>query len=560
LNEAFRAARDFLVTHREDYQMACTRFSWPSMAHFNWALEWFDEVAKGPRADHTALWVVEEDGGETKLSFRQLAERSSQVANHLRGLGLKRGERILLMMGNVPPLWETLLAAMKLGAVVTPTTTLLTPDELGERVVRGRIRFVISTTEHTNKFENVNADCVRIVVGDAPGWHRFEEAYSAPTIFKPAGETWANDPLLLFFTSGTTAKPKLVLHSHTSYPVGHLSTMYWLGLCPGDIHFNLSSPGWAKHSWSCFFAPWNAESTVFVLNQRRFHAQSLLDALVRCGVTSLCAPPTVWRLLIKENLSNWNVQLHEATSAGEPLNPEVIERVRNAWGLTIRDGYGQTETTALVGNPPGQPLKIGSMGRPLPGYRLVLLDADGHEASEGEVGIKLDPRPAGLTPGYLNDEGTTACIEGPIYRTGDIASRDEEGYFTFVGRADDVFKSSDYRISPFELESALIKHPDVLECAVVPSPDLIRLCVPKAFVALRAGVGPSRELALSIFQHARTVLAPYKRVRKIEFVDLPKTISGKIRRVELRRSEEMQVNASTRPASEYREEEFPELT
>jgi acetyl-CoA synthetase len=572
LQGAFQEARDFLVATREDYHAACAEFRWPSLQRFNWALEWFDEIASGPRADQTALWVVEEDGSETKLTFRQLSERSSRIANYFRGLGLKRGECLLLMMGNVPPLWETLLAAMKLGAVVTPTTTLLTADELADRGSRGGVRFIVAAAEHTGKFENVNPDCVRVVVGNAAGnvpgnapridtsrWHRYEDGYSSSSIFKPGGETNSSDPLLLFFTSGTTAKPKLVMHSHISYPVGHLSTMYWLGLRPGDIHFNLSSPGWAKHSWSCFFAPWNAEATVFVLNQRRFNAQGLLDALVRCGVNSFCAPPTVWRLLITENLDRWRVKLREVVSAGEPLNPEVIDRVRAAWGVTIRDGYGQTETTAMIGNSPGQPLKVGSMGKPLPGYRIVLLDPAGNEASEGEVSIKLDPRPVGLTPGYFTESGTTVGSDAHFYRTGDVAFRDADGYFTFVGRADDVFKSSDYRISPFELESALIKHPDVVECAVVPSPDPIRLCVPKAFVALRAGVDPTREIALSIFQHARKVLSPYKRVRRIEFVDLPKTVSGKIRRVELRRSEEKKANAAPRHSAEYREEEFPEL-
>ncbi len=567
LREGFKAARDFLLANREDYLAAYAGFRWPSLRgsteRFNWALDWFDPIVLGPLGDQTALWVAEEDASETKLSFRQLSARSSQIANYFRGLGLKRGERVLLMMGNVPPLWETLLAAMKLGAVVTPTTTLLTANELAERVVRGRVRFIVAAAEHTGKFEKVESDCVRIVVGnaagDAAGWQRYEDGYSASAIFKPDGDTYSSDPLLLFFTSGTTAKPKLVMHSHVSYPVGHLSTMYWLGLRPGDIHFNLSSPGWAKHSWSCFFAPWNAEATVFVLNQRRFNAQGLLDALVRCGVTSFCAPPTVWRLLITENLDHWPVKLREAVSAGEPLNPEVIDRVRAAWGLTIRDGYGQTETTAMIGNSPGQPMKVGSMGKPLPGYQIVLLDPEGNEASEGEVSIKLDPRPTGLTPGYFTEEGTTVGVEASVYRTGDVAFRDADGYFTFVGRADDVFKSSDYRISPFELESAMIKHPDVVECAVVPSPDPVRLCVPKAFVALRAGVHPTREIALSIFQHARKVLAPFKRVRRIEFVDLPKTVSGKIRRVELRRAEEMKVNSDARRDTEYREEEFPEL-
>jgi acetyl-CoA synthetase len=362
----------------------------------------------------------------------------------------------------------------------------------------------------------------------------------------------------LYFTSGTTSKPKLVMHSHTSYPVGHLSTMYWIGIRPGDIHCNLSSPGWAKHAWSCFFAPWNAEATIFVLNQARFNGRNLLDTLTRCGVTTFCAPPTVWRMLVTEKLGDWKVRLREVVSAGEPLNPEVIEQVRHAWGLTIRDGYGQTETTAQVGNSPGQKLKIGAMGRPMPGYRIRLLDTQEKDAEEGELCLRLDPPPAALMPGYQDDAGNLVPLAGPVYRTGDVVRRDSEDYLTFVGRADDVFKASDYRISPFEVESALIEHPDVVECAVVPSPDPVRTALVKAFVSLRPGAQPSRDLALSIFQHSRKVLAPYKRVRRLEFVDLPKTISGKIRRVELRTAE-AQRPANTRPEHEYREEEFPEL-
>ena len=307
-----------------------------------------------------------------------------------------------------------------------------------------------------------------------------------------------------------------------------------------------------------FFAPWNAETTVLVLDQRCFNSAGLLDALVRCSVTSFCAPPTAWRTLIKEDLRKWKVKLHDAISAGEPLNPEVIEQVRAAWGLTIRDGYGQTETTAVIANSPGQPVKIGSMGRPMPGYQVVLLDVDDNEANEGEVALPFEPRPIGLTPGYRVDPSSAQKFEPRVYRTGDVAARDVDGYFTFVGRADDVFKSSDYRISPFELESALIEHPDVLECAVVPSPDPLRLSVPKAFVTLRAGIRPSRDAALSIFRHSRKVLSAYKRVRRIEFTDLPKTISGKIRRVELRQAE-MSITDRGSYKQEYREEDFPEL-
>jgi acetyl-CoA synthetase len=556
----FISARDFLLRHREDYAVAVRDFAWPKLDRFNWALDYFDPMARNNA--QPALWLVDEEGSEVKLSFSALSERSNQVANALRGLGVGRGDRILVMLGNVAPLWECMLAAMKLGAVIVPATTLLTPADLNDRFARGGVRHVIASTEAASKFADLPGDYTRIVVGpEVGGWTPFEKAYSASTRFTPDGETNVQDSLLLYFTSGTTAKPKLVLHSHQSYPVGHLSTMYWLGLRPGDLHLNISSPGWAKHAWSCFFAPWNAQAAVFIFNQRRFNVRGLLDAIVRCGVTTFCAPPTVWRMLIQEDLSAWPVRIRELISAGEPLNPEVIERVKNAWGITIRDGYGQTETTALIGNIPGQKVKAGSMGRPLPGYRVALLDLDGAPAKEGEICLTLQPRPTGLMQGYQGQDGSAVpsrATEDPVYRTGDVAAVDDDGYLTYIGRADDVFKSSDYRISPFELESVLIEHPAVAEAAVVPSPDPMRLAVPKAFLALAPGHAPDRATALSILRHCRASLAPFKRVRRLEFAELPKTISGKIRRVELRRAEAANQQSGKRASLEFWEDDFSE--
>jgi acetyl-CoA synthetase len=553
----FVAARDFLLRLREDYGTAYRDFQWPRLDRFNWALDYFDVMARDNA--QPALWLVDEDSGETKLSFAELRERSNRIANALRGLGVRRGDRILVMLGNVVPLWECMLASMKLGAVIVPATTLLTKNDLADRFARGRVRHVIVSADAAAKFSELPGDYTRIVVGgDVADWVAYEKGYEASAAFTPDGDTRADDPLLLYFTSGTTATPKLVLHSHQSYPVGHLSTMYWLGLRPGDVHLNISSPGWAKHAWSCFFSPWNAQATVFIVNQRRFNARGLLDIIVRCGVTTFCAPPTVWRMLIQQDLSAWPVRIKELISAGEPLNPEVIEQVKAAWGLVIRDGYGQTETTALVGNTPGQKLKSGSMGRPLPGYRVALLDANGTAQKEGEICLVLEPRPTGLMQGYQDDEGGVRAHREKLYRTGDVACIDDDGYLTYVGRADDVFKSSDYRISPFELESVLIEHPAVAEAAVVPSPDPMRLAVPKAFLALAPGHAPDRETALSIFRHCRTALAPFKRVRGIEFAELPKTISGKIRRVELRRAEAVHRQGGQRAALEFWEDDFSE--
>jgi acetyl-CoA synthetase len=562
--QRFLQARDFLLQHRLDYDTAYRDYRQPQLDAFNWGLDYFDQMAKDNHA--TALWVVEEDGIEQKISFADMASRSCQVAEYLRLCGVHRGDRVLLMLPNRVELWEIMLAGIKLGAVLVPTTMLVSGADLQDRLERGRVKHVIAQASEAHKFDGMAGSFTRIAVGERArgkpeGWHDFADSRNVLSVFTPEGETRATDPLLLYFTSGTTAKPKLVLHSHQSYPVGHLSTMYWIGLQPGDVHWNISSPGWAKHAWSCFFAPWNAGAAIFVYNYERFSAKAALDTIERCGVTSLCAPPTVWRMMIKEDLAAWRPPLRELVGAGEPLNPEVIDQVERAWGIRIRDGFGQSESTCQIGNPPGQPIKPGSMGRPLPGYRVALLDIDEQPASEGEIALSLDPAPLGLMMCYEGDEEKTAHVmRAGHYHTGDTATVDADGYYFYVGRNDDVFKSSDYRISPFELESVLIEHEAVLEAAIVPSPDPLRLSVPKAFVTLRQGVLPSREMAASLFAFARERLAPYKRIRRIEFRELPKTISGKIRRVELRKEEAGRAAGAAQADGqgvEYREEDFP---
>ncbi|HZF12942.1 MAG TPA: AMP-binding protein [Thermoanaerobaculia bacterium] len=559
---AFLSARDFLLARREDYESAYAGFRWPALDTFNWALDYFDLLARGNH--HTALWLVDEAGHDLKVSFAAMAERSNQAANYLRALGVKRGDRVLVMLPNVLPLWEITLAAMKLGAVTSPATTLLSTADLADRIDRGEMRHVITDPAGVEKLAGISGSPTRIVVGGTekapPGWHAYGDVQGASAEFTPDGPTRADDPLLLYFTSGTTAKPKMVLHTHQSYPVGHLSTMYWIGLRAGDVHLNISSPGWAKHAWSCFFAPWNAGATIFIPPQGRFDPQKTLEAIVRCGVTTLCAPPTVWRMLVLEDLAAYPVKLREVVGAGEPLNPEVITRVKEAWGLTIRDGYGQTETTCQIGNSPGQPVKLGSMGRPLPGYRIALVDPEDHEGEEGEIGIDLRERPTPLMAGYLDSpERSAELLGGAYYRTSDVATRDADGYYWYVGRADDVFKSSDYRVSPFELESALLEHTSVAEAAVVPSPDAIRLAVPKAYVILKPGLAPSPAAAHALFRFSRQRLPPYARLRRLEFAELPKTISGKIRRVELRAQEQQKHATNVRGEQEYWEDDFPDL-
>lgn len=532
----FRAARDFLLRHREDYAAAYEGFAWPRFERFNWALDWFDAIADGN--DRPALHIAEEDGTASVLSFDAMRKRSDRAANWLRQQGVRAGDRVLVMLGNQAELWETVLAAMKLRAVVIPAAPLLGPVDLRDRIERGRVRHVIVRTGDTAKFDEVPGDYTRVAVGGrATGWLPYEDAYAAPEAFEPDGPTRADDPLMLYFTSGTTARPKLVEHTHVSYPVGHLATMYWIGLKPGDVHLNISSPGWAKHAWSNLFAPWNAEATVFIHNYTRFDAGRLMAEMDRAGVTAFCAPPTVWRMLIQADLTQLRTPPREVVAAGEPLNPEVIEAVRRAWGVTIRDGFGQTETAVQVSNSPGQLLKAGSMGRPSPGYRVELLDPVSGKpgADEGEIALDLSARPVGLMTGYHGDPDRTAEVMADgHYRTGDIGARDSDGYITYVGRADDVFKASDYKISPFELESALLEHEAVAEAAVVPAPDPLRLAVPKAYVVLAEGWEPDAETARQIFEHSRAVLAPYKRIRRLEFAELPKTVSGKIRRIELR--------------------------
>ncbi|OEV04728.1 AMP-dependent synthetase [Streptomyces nanshensis] len=550
--DAFRAARDTLLRHRTDYDAARTAFSWPRPEHFNWALDWFDAVARDN--DRTALHIVEEDGAAARYSFAEMRDRSAQTANWLRARGVAPGHRVIVMLGNQVELWETLLACMKLRAVVIPATPLLGPADLTDRIERGEARHVVVRAEDTGKFADVEGGYTRIAVGgaDGPGdgWLAYEDAYGASADFEPDGPTRADDTLLLYFTSGTTARPKLVEHTHVSYPVGHLATMYWIGLQPGDVHLNISSPGWAKHAWSNVFAPWNAEATIFIYNYTRFDPDRLLAEIESAGVSSFCAPPTVWRMLIQADLSKLTAVPREVVAAGEPLNPEVIEHVRRAWGRTIRDGFGQTETAVQVANSPGQQLKPGSMGRAMPGFEVTLLDPVSGEAGadEGEICLDLSARPVGLMTGYRGSgERTDEAMAGGYYRTGDIGSRDEDGYITYVGRSDDVFKASDYKISPFELESALLEHEAVAEAAVVPSPDELRLAVPKAYVVLAEGWEAGQETAEAIFAHSRETLAPYKRVRVVEFAELPKTISGKIRRVELR------AHAAQGPGEEFRE-------
>ena len=550
VTDQYRQARDVLLAHRTDIEAARAQFSWPRFEHFNFALDWFDQVAATEaRANQDALVILEEDGSRYSTTYAELSARSAQVANWLRALGVKRGDGILVMLDNQFELWETMLAGIKLGAVLLPTTVMLAPEQLQERIERAEATWVVTNPGNTQKFDAVPGEFSVITTStdqlpDATvhPQYLYRDSLQASSDFRVTEPTPGDETALIYFTSGTTSRSKMVAHTHTSYPVGHLSTVYWLGLEPGDKHLNVASPGWAKHAWSNFFAPLIAEATIFLYNYARFDAEQLMGVMDVEGVTSICAPPTVWRMLIQADLTQMTNPPTKVLAAGEPLNPVVIAAVNTAWNVDIRDGFGQTETTLQIANTPGQNVKPGSLGRVLPGYEVVLIDPatdeliEGH--GEGEVCLVTEPRPVGLMAGYHKDpDKNEAAFYGGYYRTGDIMERDADGVYTYVGRADDVFKASDYKLSPFELESAIIEHPAVSEAAVVPSPDPIRLSVPKAYVVLANGYEPDAATARDILSFTASKLPPYAKIRRLEFAELPKTISGKIRRVELRKKE-----------------------
>ncbi|WP_144881700.1 AMP-binding protein [Microbacterium paraoxydans] len=559
--EAIRGMRDLLFTHATDYDAARREFAWPDLTAFNFALEWFDVIA-GENPDRPAVQIVEADLSLRSWTYGELSARSDQVAAWLRSLGIRRGDHVIVMLNNTIELWEVMLAITKLGAVSIPTSTLLSASDLAYRIEHGRAGAVVTLGALADRLEGIDPDVLRIGVGASlpADWKRFADAAATTEEFVPDGPTPAGDTALLYFTSGTTNRPKLVQHTHVSYPVGHLSTMWWLGVRPDDVHLNISSPGWAKHAWSSFYSPFLAEATVFVYNYDRFDANTLMEVMDTHHVSTFCAPPTVWRMLIQADLSRLAHPPRELVGAGEPLNPEVIDRVREAWGGTIRDGFGQTEMTACIGNSPGQTVKVGSMGRPLPGYPVVLLDPSTGEVveDEGEIALDLAQPPLGLMAGYYDDpEKTAESRAGGFHHTGDIAVRDADGYLTYIGRSDDVFKASDYKISPFELESVLLEHDLVVEAAVIPSPDPTRLAVPKAYVCLTPDAGADEAAAArAVFGYAHERLSSHLWVRIIEFVpELPKTISGKIRRVELRARESARVAAGDE-ARQHRDRDY----
>ena len=542
-----------------DYEAERREFRIDVPEYFNFAADVIDKLAQNP--DKEAMLWVGQHGEERHLTFAHFSEASKRAANAFSTLGIGKGDPVLVMLPRIPEWWEAILGLMRLGAIPIPCTTLLTPNDIQFRSKVSEARAFITDHEGAAKFDQVRADCPTIkfaIVADEAGadtagregWTDYHQIVREASPEFTGPKTRSDDPCLVYFTSGTVGYPKMVLHTHASYPIGHTITgKYWLDLHENDLFWNLSETGWAKFSWSNLFGPWIQGASLFIQDARgKFNAIETLEMLNKYPITSLCAPPTVYRMLVLDEpmaymKAHTPKALRNCVGAGEPLNPEVIKVWEEETGMTIRDGYGQTETVLLCGNFPPIKVKPGSMGKPSPGFELSVIDYDGSELppnKEGDIAVKIKPvRPTWMFREYWRDpDASAACIRGDWYITGDRAYKDEDGYFWFVGRADDVINSAGYRIGPFEVESALKEHPAVAESAVIASPDEMRGEIVKAYVILAPGYTASPELASELQEHVKRVTAPYKYPREIEFVDaLPKTISGKIRRVELRQME-----------------------
>jgi acyl-coenzyme A synthetase/AMP-(fatty) acid ligase len=536
----------------------------PKPEYFNWTTEILEGLHVANHPDKPALVLADDEGNQT-ITYAELAGRANQLLHFWRAAEVLPQQAVLLMVPVCAELWATYVAGIKGGQLLIPAASILTVKDLEYRFGRLLPAVVIADLENAAKIDAAEQALgqpirLKMLVGgptaQRPGWVGFEGLAELPTDAE-ATTTRADDPLFLFFTSGTTGLPKVVTHTHFSYPVGHLSTAAWIGLRPTDRHCNIAQAGWAKFAWSSFFAPLSVGATLVAYQgSGRFAAGPLLTALAREQVTTFCAPPTVLRLLVLEDLAPYEFSFRECVSAGEPLNPEVIEAWQRGTGQLIRDGYGQSESTCMVYNLPGDAVRLGSMGRPSFMYDVVVADDEGHELpdlAEGHIAVRTDTgRPNGLFTGYFGEpERAASVFRHGLYYTGDKAYRDPDGYLWFVGRDDDVIKSSDYRVGPFEVESVLVEHPAVVEAAVVGSPHAIKGHEIKAFVILAPGTEASPTLAQELFAYGRAHLAPYKMPRILEFVaELPKTISGKIRRVELR-AHEAQQRLGTAGAGEF---------
>ena len=527
-----------------DYEATVRDFCLEVPERYNFARQVIGRWAQDPAK--LAMHWLGQGGEERRITFADFAERSDRVAAVLQASGLEPGDRVMVQLPRVPEWWEVLLGCMKAGVIAVPGTTLLTPKDVKYRTNATEGVAYVTDTDNAAKVDDVRAACpslreLFVVGGDRAGWRSYDAELTAAPPYQPV-DTASSDPALIYFTSGTVGNPKMVLHTHASYPIGHVVTgRFWLDLRPDDLHLNLSETGWAKAAWSSFLGPWIQGAAIFVQDARgKFSATETLELLAKYPITTFCAPPTAYRMMVLEDLANYKTSLRHCVGAGEPLNPEVISTWERGTGLTIRDGYGQTETALLCANFPSIPVKPGSMGKPSPTYRVAVIDEEGNELppdSEGDIAVRVKPeRPVGLFTEYWRDpEATAASFRGDWYVTGDRAYVDADGYFWFVGRSDDVIISAGYRIGPFEVESALIEHPSVVEAAVVAKNDPLRGAIVKAFVILAPGYEGGPDLTIELQEHCKRVTAAYKYPREIQYVEaLPKTISGKIRRIELR--------------------------
>ncbi len=532
----------------KNYEQTYSSFIWERPERYNFARDVIDHWAEQD-ADKLAILWVDNEGNEARRSFAEIASASRKLCNVLKGAGVQRGDVIIVMLGRQLEWWEVFTASLRMGAVISPGTTQLSSKDLQYRINAANATCVVTDVANADKLDAISADCpglkVKLLIdAERRGWISYAGAVAAASEQFETADTRHDEEAMCYFTSGTTGYPKMAIHTH-SYAIGHQTTgLYWLDLTPQDLHWNISDTGWAKAAWSSYFGPWNCGAALFVHYTSGFNAKQSLELLQRYPVTTMCGAPTIYRMLVLEDLQQYKFDnLRHAVGAGEPLNPEIIETWKKATGITIRDGYGQTETVLLCGSFPCIEPRFGSMGKPAPGIVLDIVDHDGNIVAantEGDIAVKILPnRPQGLFKEYRNDQEKTAeTYKGDWYLTGDRAYKVDDGYFWFVSRADDVILSAGYRIGPFEVESALIEHKAVAESAVVSSPDSTRGEVVKAFVVLAPGYEASDALKQEIQDHVKHVTAPYKYPRKLEFVEsLPKTVSGKIRRIELRERE-----------------------
>ena len=529
----------------KDYQETYSSFQWERPDKYNFARDVIDRW----EPHKPALFWVDDKGTEISRTFAEISDASRRLCNVLTGTGVKAGDTVIVMLPRVIPWWETFTATLRMGAVISPGTVQLSEKDLEYRINAAAATCVITDSANAAKVDAVMENCptltARIVTdGQRDGWIDYRQAVAAAAPEFESADTRADDEAICYFTSGTTGYPKMCIHTH-SYAIGHRITgELWLDLKPDDLHWNVSDTGWGKAAYSSYFGPWLCGTTLFIHHTTGFNPQQTLELLAKYPITTFCGAPTIYRMLVLEDINHYEFNaLRHCTGAGEPLNPEIIETWKKATGLTIRDGYGQTESVILCASFPCIEPKAGSMGKPAPGIDLQIIDDEGNIVAtntEGDIAVRIEPQsPQGFFREYRNDpERTAATRRGDWYVTGDRAYRDKDGYFWFVSRADDVILSAGYRIGPFEVESALIEHPAVAESAVVSSPDKTRGEVVKAFVVLAPGFSTSEQLKLALQEHVKRVTAPYKYPRRIEFMDnLPKTVSGKIRRIELRESE-----------------------